>query len=104
MALFSSLLTAITFFSVLWSVGGSISTTVLGIAITIPGYLVFGAIIYSGAVSSLMVVFGHHLSAVIERTNQGEAEFRAAVNFLPRRDRVCRSPPGRHRSATNVAA
>ena len=80
MALFSSVLTAITFFSVLWSVGGSISVMVFGIAVTIPGYLVFGAVIYSGAVSSLMIFFGRHLSAVIERTNQGEAEFRAAVD------------------------
>ena len=93
LALFSSLLTAITFFSVLWSVGGSISTTVLGIAITIPGYLVFGAIIYSGAVSSLMVVFGHHLSAVIERTNQGEAEFRAAVDSFRGETGSAGAPP-----------
>ena len=55
-----------------------------GSAVTIPGYLVFGAIIYSGVVSSLMVLFGHHLSGVIERTNQSEAEFRAAVDCLSR--------------------
>ncbi len=80
LALLSSVLTAITFLSVLWSVGGSLTFTVFGLAVTIPGYLVFGAIIYSGAVSSLMVLFGHHLSGVIERTNQSEAELRTAVD------------------------
>ncbi|MGE5163313.1 MAG: SbmA/BacA-like family transporter [Sphingobacteriales bacterium] len=78
LAFISSILTALTFFGVLWSVGGSIDITVLGQAVTIPGYLVFGVIIYSSTVSALMVVFGHHLTSVIERSNQAEAEFRAA--------------------------
>jgi vitamin B12/bleomycin/antimicrobial peptide transport system ATP-binding/permease protein len=80
LALLSSVLTATTFFSVLWSVGGSITFAVRGLTVTIPGYLVFGAMIYSGVVSSLMVLFGHHLSGVIERTNQSEAELRTAVD------------------------
>jgi ABC-type uncharacterized transport system fused permease/ATPase subunit len=41
---------------------------------------VFGVIIYSGAVSALMIFFGHHLTGVIERMNQSEAEFRAAAD------------------------
>ena len=50
------------------------------LAVTIPGYLVFGVIIYSGVVSSLMVLFGHHLTGVIERMNQSEAELRTAID------------------------
>jgi vitamin B12/bleomycin/antimicrobial peptide transport system ATP-binding/permease protein len=80
LAFFSSVLTAIAFFSVLWTIGGSIDIAVFGLTITIPGYLVFGVIIYSGAVSALMAIFGHHLTGVVERTNQTEAEFRAAVD------------------------
>ena len=80
LALLSSMLTAITFFSVLWSVGGSITFSVFDLAVTVPGYLVFGAIIYSGVVSSLMVLLGHHLSGVIGFTNQSEAELRTAIN------------------------
>jgi vitamin B12/bleomycin/antimicrobial peptide transport system ATP-binding/permease protein len=80
LALLSSVLTAITFFSVLWSVGGSITFAVFGLVVTIPGYLVIGAIAYSGVVSSLMVLFGHHLSGVIERTQQSEAELRSTVD------------------------
>jgi ABC-type uncharacterized transport system fused permease/ATPase subunit len=80
LALFSSLLTAITFFSVLWVTGGSIDLVVFGFTVTVPGYLVFGVIFYSGTVSALMVFFGHHLTGITERTNQAEAEFRAAVD------------------------
>lgn len=80
LAFFSSIVTAITFFGVLWEIGGSIDIFAFGLTVTIPGYLVFGVIIYSGMVSSLMIFFGHHLTSVIERTNQAEAEFRAAVD------------------------
>ncbi len=82
LAIFSSVLTSITFFSVLWTVGGSINVVLFGAKVTIPGYLVFGVIIYSGVVSTLMVLFGQHLTNVIERTNQTEAEFRAAIDAL----------------------
>ena len=80
LAFFSSIVTAITFFGVLWEIGGSIDIPAFGLTVTIPGYLVFGVIIYSGMVSSLMIFFGHHLTSVIERTNQAEAEFRSAVD------------------------
>lgn len=80
LAFLSSLLTAVAFFSVLWTIGGSIDVPLFGVTVTIPGYLVFGVILYSGLVSTLMVMFGHHLTGVIERTNQAEAEFRAAVD------------------------
>ena len=80
LAFFSSIVTALTFFGVLWTIGGSIDVTVFGRPVTIPGYLVFGVILYSGMITSLMIIFGHHLTSVIERTNQAEAEFRAAAD------------------------
>jgi ABC-type uncharacterized transport system fused permease/ATPase subunit len=80
LAFFSSVLTAIAFFSVLWAVGGSIDLTIFGSTVTIPGYLVIGVIIYSSVMSAFMVFFGHHLTSVIERLNQTEAEFRAAAD------------------------
>jgi ABC-type uncharacterized transport system fused permease/ATPase subunit len=80
LAFFSSLLTAIAFFSVLWAVGGSLDVVVFDRTLTIPGYLVLGVIAYSGTMSALMVFFGHHLTGVIERMNQAEAEFRAAAD------------------------
>jgi ABC-type uncharacterized transport system fused permease/ATPase subunit len=80
LAFFSSIVTALTFFGVLWTIGGSIDVNAFGRSVTIPGYLVFGVILYSGMVTSLMIIFGHHLTSVIERTNQAEAEFRAAAD------------------------
>ena len=82
LAFFSSLLTAVAFFSVLWTIGGSIDIVIFGRTLTIPAYLVIGVIIYSGAMSGFMVFFGHHLTSVIERSNQAEAEFRAAVDAV----------------------
>jgi len=80
LAFFSSVITAIAFFSVLWAVGGSIDIGVFGHTVTIPGYLVIGVIIYSSTMSAFMIFFGHHLTSVIERMNQNEAEFRAAAD------------------------
>lgn len=80
LAFFSSVLTAIAFFGVLWTIGGSIDVELFGRTVTIPAYLVLGVIIYSGVMSGLMIFVGHHLTGVIEGLNQSEAEFRAAVD------------------------
>ncbi len=80
LAFFSSIITSITFFGVLWSIGGGIDFPLFGMSVRIPGYLVFGVIIYSGVVTVLMIFFGHHLTGIIERMNQSEAEFRAAAD------------------------
>jgi len=80
LAFFSSIVTSITFFGVLWKVGGGIEIDLFGWALWMPGYLVFGVIAYSGAISALMIFFGHHLTGTIERMNQSEAEFRAAAD------------------------
>lgn len=81
-ALFTSLLTSITFFGVLWTVGGDITFVVLDTKITVPGYLVIGVIVYSGSISGLMLLFGRHLTSVSERMSQTEAEFRAAIDAV----------------------
>ncbi len=80
LAFFSSFLTAFTFFGVLWTIGGSLDIPVFGHKITIPGYLVLGVIVYSSVMSGLMVLVGHHMTSIIERMNQSEAEFRAAAD------------------------
>jgi putative ATP-binding cassette transporter len=96
LALLSSFLTAIAFFSVLWTIGGSINIAIFGLTVTIPAYLVLGVIAYSGAMSGLMMFFGHHLTSVIERMNQAEAEFRAAVDAFregPKHDEITSDDP-----------
>jgi ABC-type uncharacterized transport system fused permease/ATPase subunit len=81
-ALVSSILTAITFFGVLWSVGGSLTIRLFDTAITIPAYLVFAVVIYSSFFTSMMFVIGRRLPRVIEQKNQAEARFRAAADLL----------------------
>lgn len=80
--LLSSLVTAITFMQVLWSVGGDFVVDMFGCSIWLPGYLVIGAIVYSTAVTLLMILVAHPLTAVIQRKNQSEAELIAAANVL----------------------
>ena len=71
----SAMLTAIVFFSVLWTVGGS--ATVGGV--TIPGYMVFAAVVYSGLMSGSMLLFGRPLISRIEEKNAAEAQMRMAL-------------------------
>ena len=68
----TAVLTAIVFFSVLWTVGGS--ATVFGV--TIPGFMVLAAIFYSGLMSGSMVLFGKPLIRRIEEKNAAEARLR----------------------------
>jgi vitamin B12/bleomycin/antimicrobial peptide transport system ATP-binding/permease protein len=82
LAFLASLLTAITFMGVLWSVGGSLTFEAFGRAWTIPAYLVIGVIAYSTVFSTTMIVVGRQLTTVIERKNQAEAELRAAADRL----------------------
>lgn len=82
LAFLSSVLTAITFLSVLWSVGGDFTFAAWGRSWTIPFYLVIAVIVYSSFFSSAMIMVGRDLTQVIERKNQAEAEFRAAADRL----------------------
>jgi len=82
LAFVSSVLTALTFFGVLWSVGGSIGVSVFGQHLDIPGYLVLGVIGYSSIMTALMLWFGRRMTSISEQRNQNEAEFRAAAEVM----------------------
>jgi putative ATP-binding cassette transporter len=84
LAFLASILTAITFLSVLWTVGSSLTVAAFGTTWVIPGYLVLGVIVYSALFSTLMLLVGRDLTGVIEGKNQGEAEFRSAADRLRR--------------------
>ncbi len=68
----NAVLTAVVFFGVLWTVGG---TAVIG-GIEIPGFMVLAAILYSGLMSGSMVLFGRPLINRIEEKNAAEAQLR----------------------------
>ena len=75
----SAALSAATFITVLWTIGGALSLTVGGVQITIPGFLVVAAVIYSFVASGLMLRIGRRFVSVSERVNQAEADYRYAL-------------------------
>jgi vitamin B12/bleomycin/antimicrobial peptide transport system ATP-binding/permease protein len=72
----AAVLSAATFIVVLWTIGGALSLTIAGIAITIPGFLVLAAIVYSALASGLMLLIGRRFVKVSENVNQAEADYR----------------------------
>ena len=66
----TAVLAAATFVLVLWTVGGALTVQFDGMAITIPGFLVFAALIYAVAASGFMVFIGRRFVAASERKNQ----------------------------------
>lgn len=77
-----AVLTAVLFIGVLWTVGGDIVVEGLGGTVTLPGYLVVGAVVYALSTTVGMLVFGRRLVQVIEDKNHAEAEFRRAASRL----------------------
>ncbi|MFG1205832.1 SbmA/BacA-like family transporter [Xanthobacter flavus] len=75
--LLSSVLNAITFIGVLWSVGGSLVLPAFGRHITIPGYLVLAVVGYSALVTAAMMFIGRHLMRVLGESKRAEADLRA---------------------------
>ena len=82
LGLVNSVMTAGVFTGVLWSVGGGLTVAAGGLTVTVPGYLVVGAVIYAIVFTSLMLVIGRNLPSVIQMQSQGEAEFLAAANEI----------------------
>jgi putative ATP-binding cassette transporter len=72
----SAALSALTFIVVLWTIGGSMTLPIGGTTITIPGFLVVGAVIYAVIASGSMVLIARRFVPVAEGKNQAEAEYR----------------------------
>ncbi len=77
LGLLQSLLTIVTFISVLWSVGDSLAIDFDGVAFSIPGYLVVAVISYSVLLAFGIVLTAGHLTRIIEENKRMEAELRA---------------------------
>jgi putative ATP-binding cassette transporter len=69
-------LSALTFIAVLWTIGGALTITVGGAAITIPGFLVVAAVAYAALASGAMTIVGSKFVSVSEARNQAEATYR----------------------------
>jgi putative ATP-binding cassette transporter len=69
-------LSALTFIAVLWSIGGALTIPIGGSPVTIPGFLVIAAVIYSALASGTMTVVAHKFVSVSGAKNQAEADYR----------------------------
>jgi putative ATP-binding cassette transporter len=78
----TAVLSAVTFITVLWTIGGSLTFDLSGKEITIPGFLVVAAVIYALLASSSMVFIGRRFVTVSEAKNQSEAEYRYVLTRL----------------------
>jgi vitamin B12/bleomycin/antimicrobial peptide transport system ATP-binding/permease protein len=77
-----ALLSAVTFVIVLWTLGGALTISVAGTSVTIPGFLVIGAVIYAAIASGAMVAIGRRYITAAENKNQAEAEYRYVLTRL----------------------
>jgi len=71
----NALLAGVSFVGILWFVGGGITVS----GVTIPGYLVIAAIVYSGLTSYGTFLLGRPLFARVEQKLAREADFRYAL-------------------------
>ncbi len=80
--LVSAFFGAAAFISILWSVGGSYTTTIGASTITIPAYMVLVALVYGVIASLLMLWVGRPLAAHFYAKNEAEGDFRFALMRL----------------------
>src|SRR5215204_337438 len=79
LGLLTSVLNAITFISVLWSVGGDLEVQAFGVSLGLPGYLVIAVTGYSVLLAATMLFVGRRLTPVIEQKNEAEAALRSTA-------------------------
>lgn len=72
----NAILAAVAFIGVLWVVGGSLDASLFGTALTIPGYMVWAALLYALLTSTAMVIVGRPLIQAVETKNASEAKLR----------------------------
>ena len=80
--LLSAFLSFAAFIGILWSVGGSISFTVGGAAVTIPAYMTLAALLYGVVMSAITFRIGRPLVAGNIAKNEAEARFRFELTRL----------------------
>lgn len=76
---FLAIIGAATFFSILWSVGGTLRTSLAGVPVVIPAYMVLAALAYGIIASGLMLRVGKPLLGSVVAKNEAEGHFRFAL-------------------------
>lgn len=80
--LFQSVLTFISFIGNLWIVGGALAITLFGASLTIPGYLVWVALIYAACSSLITHLMGSRLQTLSFNEQSLNADFRNDISAL----------------------
>jgi putative ATP-binding cassette transporter len=75
----SKFVTVCSFFLILWDLSGPLNFTIAGLAITIPGYMLWAAIIYAVAGSGLIQWIGRKLANLYFGQQRYEADFRFSL-------------------------
>ncbi|HEY6720418.1 MAG TPA: ABC transporter ATP-binding protein/permease, partial [Burkholderiales bacterium] len=77
--LITSVVTLVSFVIILWNVSGPLSFTIAGSEVTIPGYMVWAAVIYALAASVLTHYIGRSLIGINFQKERLEADFRFSM-------------------------
>jgi vitamin B12/bleomycin/antimicrobial peptide transport system ATP-binding/permease protein len=80
--LLSAFLSAATFITVLWAVGGDLTFDLFGRSVTVPGFLVIASVGYAVIASGSMAIIGRKYIQASEAKSQREAELRYALMRL----------------------
>jgi putative ATP-binding cassette transporter len=72
----NAVLAAVTFVGILFWVGGSLTITVAGVNVWVPGYIAIAAVLYASATSTLTYFIGNPLVDRVATKNESEAQFR----------------------------
>lgn len=75
-SLFYCLLLLISFTQILWTLSGKLSVEVAGTALDVPGHLVWLALLYAGAGTTVALLLGRPLVRAVDRRQAQEADFR----------------------------
>ena len=78
----SSIGTLASFAALLWYLSGSITLPIGGFAITIPGYMLWVALLYAGLGSVVAHLIGRPLISLNNRQQAAEADFRSSLLYL----------------------
>lgn len=74
--LLSTVVTLVSFITILWSLAGALTFTLGGTPIAIPGYMVWAAALYAVAGSLVIQKVGHPLVSINYQQQRVEADFR----------------------------
>jgi putative ATP-binding cassette transporter len=75
----NNFVTLCTFFTILWNLSGPLNFTIAGIAVNIPGYMFWAALLYAGVGSGLIQRLGRRLAMLYFDQQRYEADFRFSL-------------------------